>query len=475
MLRLGVVAAAALALFLVPPAGGGGPLRTALNENGELDLPPGEAAIALRRMRAAGVTTLRTSLGWASVTPSQRPPGFDATNPFDPAYNWAYYDAKFNRLLAAGLEPLVVLIGGPRWDPGSARSEIPDAAEFGRFARAAAERYSGRHPGLPRIRLWQIWNEPNVNVYFRPQFRDGRPYAPQAYRRILNAAAAAIHSVRRDNVVVGGGFSPFTVTRGDTVTIGPLRFMRELLCMSAGRRPRPTCRQRAEFDVWSHHPYTSGGPTHQAFHRDDVSLGDLPEMRALLRAAVRARHVVARRGVRFWVTEFSWDTKPPDKYGLPVRLQARWTSEALYRMWRLGINLVAWLMLRDSPYPSQPVQSGLYYNGGSSLELDRPKPTLTAFRFPFVALRERGRTVVWGRTPDSRPATVVVERKAGRGWRRVTALRATRSGIFTARLAGPARGSLRARRAGSRDASLPFALAKVRDRFVYPFGCGVCP
>jgi hypothetical protein len=95
---------------------------------------------------------------------------------------------------------------------------------------------------------------------------------------------------------------------------GPLTFMRELLCLS--RELRPTCRQRVRFDVWSHHPYTSGGPTHEAQLPDDASLGDLPEVRRVLDAAVRAGHVRSRGKPRFWVTEFSWDSKPLRVWGL---------------------------------------------------------------------------------------------------------------------------------------------------------------
>jgi hypothetical protein len=247
--------------------------------------------------------------------------------------------------------------------------------------------------------------------------------------------------------------------------------MRSLLCMSKGPRPKPTCNARVEFDAWSHHPYTSGGPTHQAFHPDDVSLGDLPEMGRLLRAAVAARHAVSRSRMRFWVTEFSWDTKPPDKYAVPIRLHARWVSQALYVMWRDGIDLVAWLQMTDGS-AKDPVQSGLYYRGSTPAR-DRPKLALTAFRFPFVALRQGRGTVVWGRTPASAPATVVVERRASGGWRRVTVLRANRYGIFTTRLPLQSSGNMRARIA--RASSLPFSLANVPDRFIRPFGCGICP
>lgn len=106
--------------------------------------------------------------------------------------------------------------------------------------------------------------------------------------------------------------------------------MRELLCLSPSLRP--TCSAETRFDVWSHHRYTSGGPTHQAVLRDDVSLGDLPEMRRVLDAAMRAGHVRSAGKPRFRVTEFSWDSSPPDPNGVPTALHTRWVAEALYRM-----------------------------------------------------------------------------------------------------------------------------------------------
>jgi hypothetical protein len=198
-------------------------------------------------------------------------------------------------------------------------------------------------------------------------------------------------------------------------------------------------------------------------------------MSSLLHSAVASRQIASRDRVRFWVTEFSWDTNPPDKYAVPIGLHARWVAQALYEMWKDGIDLVAWLQMRDSPFvPATPVQSGLWFRG-KTMAQDKPKPALTAFRFPFVALRQHGRTLVWGRTPTSSAGTVVVERKASRGWRRVTTLHASRYGIFIARLASPTKGYLRARVGSPTAKSLPFSLARVPDRFVRPFGCGICP
>ena len=195
-----------------------------------------------------------------------------------------------------------------------------------------------------------------------------------------------------DNVVIAGGQSPFGGKDDYYVGASPLRFMRELLCMSAGDHPRPTCNAKVQFDIWAHHPYTAGGPTHKALNPDDVSLGDLPEMKRLLDAAVKAGHVVSPKHVRFWVTEFSWDSQPGDPKGVPARLHARWVSEGLYRMWQSGVSQVTWFNLRDSPLISGTdgfCQCGFWLRGPGGLATDKRKLSLEAFRFPFVAFTQR--------------------------------------------------------------------------------------
>jgi hypothetical protein len=238
--------------------------------------------------------------------------------------------------------------------------------------------------------------------------------------------------------------------------------MRMMLCLS--RKLTPTCRARAEFDVWSHHPYTSGGPTHEAFGRDDVSLGDLPEMRAVLDAAIRHRKIVSRRRVRFWVTEFSWDTSPPDPEGVPLALHRRWVSEALYQMWRSRVSLVVWLQIRDAAHRRSPFQAGLYFASG------RPKPALQAFRFAFVAYTRGRRVYTWGRTPFGAPGRIAVEQRAGRRWRRLGTVSTGPHGVFERTFARRGRGDLRAQVVASGETSRAFSLTRPRDRFVYPFG-----
>lgn len=407
---------------------------TALADHGELDGP--EADLAIKRARAAGARVYRIVLRWYEVAPASPATGFRPEDPADPAYHWDAFDLKIRRLLAQRIQPLVTVNYPPLW-AGGGYLPHPDPVKFGQFLRAAATRYSGSFRGLPRVRLWQIWNEANVNLFLSPQLDGEQPVSPATYRRLVNEGAAAVKGVHADNVVIVGGLSPFGTTvaqAADRAAIAPLRFMRAFLCLSDGAPPTPTCAERVAFDVWAVHPYTRGGPTHHASSPDDVSIGDLPKMRALLAAGARVGHITSSGKPRMWATEFSWDTNPPDPEALPMALHARWTAEALYRMWSAGLDLVTWLQLRDAPFPDDPTQAGLYFRGGRSLTCDEPKLSLTAFRFPFVALKRSARALVWGRTPGGVPGRVTVEQLQGKKWEGVGSLRTDRDGIFTKQL-----------------------------------------
>jgi len=436
------------------------------------------ADVAFRRVHDAGATVVRLVLYWNWVAPDVRPDGFDASNPAAAGYRWSLIDGQVRRAVAAGLRPILAISRAPTWarDPaGGAGTTWPDPAELARFAHAAALRYSGRFAAdgvqLPAVRYWQLWNEPNAERELFPQFRASMALSPNAYRRMLLAFAPAVHGVDRDNVVIAGGTAPFGHRSRDIQVTAPMRFMRQLLCVSKTPPYRATCSARVPFDAWAHNPYTQGGPTHHAYSADDVSLGDLPRMNAVLRAAIRLKHVVSARRVRFFVTEFSWDTSGPDPDGVPLRLHARWVAEALYQMWRSGVSLATWFRLRDDPLATSPYQSGLYF-GGTDLRSDKPKPALQAFRFPFVAFRRSSGVLVWGRTPGGAPHVVVVQGRTHRGWTRLAQLRTNAHGLFTRRLPPFAGLSLRARVVGGREASLPFSLTPSRDRTVVPFGCG---
>jgi hypothetical protein len=194
-------------------------------------------------------------------------------------------------------------------------------------------------------------------------------------------------------------------------------------------------------------------------------------MDRLLRAAERAGNIQSDlTPVPFWVTEFSWDTRGPDPGGVPVGLHARWTAEALYRMWSAGVSNVFWFLLRDQPGDGAPpliFQSGLFYRGDTP-SLDRPKPVARSFHFPFVAIPGPRGVRLWGRTPDSDPGAVGIQVQTAHGWRTVRTLFADHYGIFTKlsdiRTHGWARAAYEGRH------SVPYRIERTPPVFQRPFG-----
>lgn len=455
---------------------------------------------AFDHARTSGARFIKNNLYWHEIVTqnntAQRPgtpeKPFDATDPASPYYHWATFDRLVRKAKERGLEPVLSVVRTPRWARASCVDEpicSPRPADYADFATAAARRYSGTFdPGdgqgvLPRVRYWQAWVEPNLYLFYSPMFRpNGAPVAPLLYRRILNAFYDAIHAVNNTNFVIAGGLAPNAV-RGRA--IAPLDFTRRALCMAGNfrnPRPRPGCTFRVKADAWAVHPYTTGAPTHLPRNPDNMSVAALPRMVKLIRAANRSNRLTGRGGrTQLWVTEFSWDSRPPDPGGLPANLQARWVAQAMYMMHRAGVPTMLWFGLRDqarSPGQkwSDSFESGLYFRG-ETVAQDRPKKVLRAFRFPFYAERAGGRRGFfryWGRTPNSKPAVIdLFARRQARGrFIRVGAVRANARGVFTGvmrRRGFTARGAVFAKVRGG-QASIPFGLWRTRDRYQPPFG-----
>jgi hypothetical protein len=436
-------------------------------------LPSAGYTTQFERIRAAGAKYVQIRMYWSTVAPpgSKKPSGFQPADPADPKYRWSGYDNMVQEATAAGLKPILAITKAPRWAEGSFSGSEDDGAfkpspsAFAQFLTAAGQRYSGSFQGLPRVQYWAIWNEPNYSFYLSPQNASKKSFAPVLYRSMLNAAADALHAVNSGNIVIGGETGPFGVasTSGANSNTMPLVFMEKVLCVGEKRVRnkivyRSACNTKTKVDVWSHHPYTQGGPTTKAKVHGNASLGNMSEMRAVLNAALTVNHVVSRQKVRLWVTEISWDSKPPDPKAVPIALETRWVAEMLYRMWGSGVSLVNWYILRDQPLESSLYQSGLYY-AGSSISSDRAKPVLRAFRFPFVAFQNKTVVQLWGRTPTSSAGNVLIERKSGSKWKRVKTLKANSSGIFKASIPKPANTVLlRARLANGSDQSAEFSL-----------------
>lgn len=405
----------------------------------------------------AGLVILYPS--WRTIAPT---PPADPTNPADPAYKFDVLDGAVADATARGLEVVIATAYAPAWAEGADRPQDaaggtwkPDPVAFGKFASALAIRYSGSFtpPGglgpLPRVPYFQPWAEPNLALRLAPQFENGKPTSPARYRALLNAFYEGIKGAVSSARVVAAGTAPYGIP-GSTESLPPVRFWRDVLCLRDRKRLKPTeCPQKAKLDVFAHNAITRpGGPTDAAELPDNASTADFGKLKRVVRAAERHKTILPAGRRPLWSTEMWWESSPPDaKNGVPLSRQARWIEQAFYVLWKAGASVAVNLHVGDRPEGfdglNDTLQDGLYFRDGS------PKPALTAFRFPFVADRAGKRTIAWGKSPAA--GRLVIERRAGGGWRRVGAENVGAGEVFQRRLRIEGRQSLRARVAGQQS------------------------
>jgi len=112
------------------------------------DPRPGEIEL----LSAAGCRWIRMDLSWSRT---EKTPG---------EYDFAAYDRLVAALEPRGLRALFILdYGHPSYDGGRAPCTETSRTAFARWAAAAVSRYRGR--GY----LWEIWNEPNLKQFWRPE------------------------------------------------------------------------------------------------------------------------------------------------------------------------------------------------------------------------------------------------------------------------------------------------------------------
>jgi hypothetical protein len=419
-----------------------------------------EATTAYAMASQAGARYVRLAVTWASIAPTTLPgSGFDPTDPTSPYYQWSSLDASVSAAQAAGITPILdIMRPAPAWayavppgtsTVGSPTGGSPRIADLHAFATALAIHYDGSGPA-PAAHVFSVWNEVNYNKNLYPQ-------NPAYYRAMVNAVASAVHGVDPANLVLAGELAPFRNLKTDmNHAIPPLSFMRTMLCLSKTAPVHRTCSAPAEFDVWTHHPYSNNGPYGHAKSSDGVELGDLPKMYALLRTAQRLGAIVSAQPVQLWVTEVGWNSNAPNSKGVPMQLETRWVAESMYQMWKCGVAVGTWFLLEDMP---TRFQSGLYFRSGPSLADASAKPLLAPFELPFVAyLKPGGKVQVWGRDATSDQQDVTIDMKVGGRWTTVATITSNGYGIFQATLAVHALGSYSMRASANGVTSAVFSL-----------------
>ena len=93
------------------------------------------------------------------------------------------YDVAVNKLTAAGIKPIFVVLGTPSWaNGGSSDFLVPpnDPADYANFLRKFVTHFRGR------VAAWEVWNEEDESAFWHPAPDVGR------YAALLRAAYPAI-------------------------------------------------------------------------------------------------------------------------------------------------------------------------------------------------------------------------------------------------------------------------------------------
>lgn len=279
-------------------------------------------------MADAGIDSVRIWFAWPGVEPKRD------------ELDWEPLDRRVAANAGDGLTTLPFLFGTPGWAgelDGSACEGLncmtypprstETRAEFAEFARAAVRRYGpdgtfwdGR-PGLPYrpIRVWQIWNEPNLSSFFRPAVD------PVAYAAIIQATAVEIRDQDPNAEILLGGL---TGTRTNSRRMSSAAFLYGLYSLPG---------IAASFDGIAVHPYNR-------------------HVRGVLDQVETARRIADAYGddAGLWITELGWASAGRRRWGLvktPAK-QAHLLTRVFSRLFAgaegWDLRAVYWYSWRDT-------------------------------------------------------------------------------------------------------------------------------
>lgn len=309
---------------------------------------------------AAGATVIHTTANWALLAPTR--PRFPA-DADDPAYRLGDLDELVRESARYGLRVMVDITGTPKWaNGGQSPNHMPkNMNDFATFVRMLALRYDGRNAGKGSVALWSVWNEPNLGLFLTPQFAGTRIVSVANYAKLYKTAYSAIKSENPYAKVAVGETSARGRDRhvaGLSDTVAPGTFAK-LLAKIPG----------VHFDAWAQHPYPTSrtAPPLEKVKYPNVTLSQLPTFEKALAAEFH-------HSVPVWITEFGYETKPAQPYGVTTAKQSAYAKQALTIARNdPNVQMFCWFTFRDNP--GNPWKSGLESADGV------PKPALAPFEY----------------------------------------------------------------------------------------------
>lgn len=302
---------------------------------------------ALAMMQQAGVQWVRLNWSWKDFQPQ---PG-----PFD----YSQFDPVAQAAAEHDIHLVPILMAVPAWAstaPPELIAEKGNLAPVDRYRSrelddwllyvgTVVERYDGDGyqdaPASPRLRYWQIWNEPNLALFWPPQ-PDVNEY--------LELLAATYETIKRADptaLVVLGGLS------GSGVNAENTGFLQQLYQQGGAQY----------IDVVSIHHYLH--PT----------TGRVDDLQAALRATRRVMGQHGDADTPLWLTEIGW-SDAPQAWGQPTASPEA-IAEFLKEVYTapLEVEKIFWYNFRNLFDASSDVE----HNFGLIQNDFTPKPAFQAY------------------------------------------------------------------------------------------------
>lgn len=266
---------------------------------------------------------VRVELRWNQIQPSRS------------SWVWDGTDQLINTYEDLGMQQLGLLTYSVGWASGGNGSEVifgppTDLDAYEAYVRSTVERYKDR------VHAWEIWNEPDVAMFWNGQ--DGGD--PQKYLALLQRAHRAIKAADPNAVVLNGGL---------TGTERGASFLNRLLDLGGSDY----------LDAVAFHGYVPNDGVENDNFRNHV----WPLIR-------QARE---RSGKPLWITEFGWSVRGGDNAAAGSEsTQATYLARHLPLLFELG-NVQRIFVFQFKDPNDQPDYFGITRSNGSA------RPSYTAF------------------------------------------------------------------------------------------------
>lgn len=281
----------------------------AVHSNIEPFTPAAVRQREIRLMQEAGMAWVRLGVSWKAAEPVR--------GKYD-EYYLAGLEAVIDEVRTAGMRVFLVVLVTPTWaNPAGPDYPPVRMRDMGSFVGHLVRRFS------PRVRHWEIWNEPDWHVFWKP--------APDA---------GGFAEMLRESYVAGKAADPQAVFISGGLAGNNIEYLRQMYSRGAGRF----------FDALGVHPYI--------FQRDPAVV--YPNARHSFHGLGELRKVmVANRdgGKPIWVTEMSWPThqrapgaKGDWAEGVSAETQAAYLVKAYQKIQAdfPFIPVATWYNFRDS-------------------------------------------------------------------------------------------------------------------------------